>query len=317
MAKQVLVVLAVVIVVAIITAVIAIWRNPVALLYWKDRRALANAGFAKTQIASPIGTQCVWEKGTGPTLIFLHGLADHAGSWAQVAPGFAANYHVVIPDLAGHKDSEPTTGSLHMEQVLVGIDTVVSAKSNGAPVILVGNSLGAWAAMLYAHQHPERVARIVATGGGPLRGERADLVGVPHTREDMQKVLDAVVDPGSPRAAGFIVDDLLRHAKNGPMSRFAASGAPELENSLLEGRMNELATPVDMIWGESDRLIPLTYAKRMQEQLPASRLVTLPRCGHIPQQECPKAYSSALRQVLLQAPPQPASPQPPVAKERL
>ncbi|HVP64600.1 MAG TPA: alpha/beta hydrolase [candidate division Zixibacteria bacterium] len=306
MAERILMILAAMVVMAIIAAVIAAWRNPVTLFYWKDRRALANAGFAKTLIASAVGEQCVWEKGFGPTLIFLHGLGDHAGSWARVAPSFTPNYRVVIPDLAGHEESEPKTGTLHMGAVLAGVDAVVRARAGDSPIIFVGNSLGAWSAIVYAHQHPERVARIIATGGGPLRGEWEEVLSKPRTREDMQKLLDLVVDPGSPHAARFVVDDLLRHAQRGPMARFAESGIAELEGTLLEGRLGEVKTPVDLIWGESDRLVPLKFARRMQKQLSAVRLTTIPHCGHIPQQECPKAYSSALRQVLLQAPPLPS-----------
>jgi pimeloyl-ACP methyl ester carboxylesterase len=62
--------------------------------------------------------------------------------------------------------------------------------------------------------------------------------------------------------------------------------------------LGEFITPVDLVWGESDRLIPMTYAKRLESELPAVRLTTLPRCGHIPQQECPGAFSKNLQKIL-------------------
>jgi len=40
--------------------------------------------------------------------------------------------------------------------------------------------------------------------------------------------------------------------------------------------------------------------------LPASRLTTIPGCGHVPQQECPSRFGSALLDVLTMPPPFPA-----------
>jgi hypothetical protein len=36
----------------------------------------------------------------------------------------------------------------------------------------------------------------------------------------------------------------------------------------------------------------------MMAQLPASRLTTIPRCGHVPPQECPSRFTAALLEVL-------------------
>ena len=43
----------------------------------------------------------------------------------------------------------------------------------------------------------------------------------------------------------------------------------------------------------------------MMAELPASRLTTIPGCGHVPQQECPSRFGSALLDVLTMPPPLP------------
>jgi pimeloyl-ACP methyl ester carboxylesterase len=75
---------------------------------------------------------------------------------------------------------------------------------------------------------------------------------------------------------------------------------------VLDGRLHEITVPVDLIWGESDRLFSLGYARRMMAELPASRLTTIPGCGHVPQQECPSRFGAALLDVLTMPPPFPA-----------
>jgi hypothetical protein len=44
----------------------------------------------------------------------------------------------------------------------------------------------------------------------------------------------------------------------------------------------------------------------MMAQLPAARLTTIPGCGHVPMQECPARFGSALSDVLTMPPPMPA-----------
>ena len=72
---------------------------------------------------------------------------------------------------------------------------------------------------------------------------------------------------------------------------------------VLDGKLHDLAVPVDLIWGESDKLFALSYAKRMMAQLPASRLTTIPACGHVPHQECPARFRASLLDVLTMPPP--------------
>jgi pimeloyl-ACP methyl ester carboxylesterase len=62
--------------------------------------------------------------------------------------------------------------------------------------------------------------------------------------------------------------------------------------------MNEITVPVNLLWGESDQVMSVEYAKRMQAQLPNAQLTTLSRCGHAPETECPKAFTAKLTELL-------------------
>ena len=76
-----------------------------------------------------------------------------------------------------------------------------------------------------------------------------------------------------------------------------------MERHVLEGRLGEVTVPVDIVWGTSDRMMPVSYAERMLAGLPRARLTELPRCGHVPQQECPAAFAAALGKLLSGPPP--------------
>jgi pimeloyl-ACP methyl ester carboxylesterase len=67
---------------------------------------------------------------------------------------------------------------------------------------------------------------------------------------------------------------------------------------LLEEKLASFQVPVDLVWGASDRLVPLDYAKKLQSQLPNCALSVIERCGHAPQLECPHKLTQLLLQLL-------------------
>ena len=282
-----------------------VWKRPLSVYAAFNRRTLAGAGLTEITVDSPVGPQAYWTGGAGPTLVLLHGAGDSAGSWASIADKLVPRYRLVIPDLAGHGHSGPAAGDLSVGQVLTGVEAVVR-QGPQEPVILVGNSLGAWVALLYAKQHPDRVARVVLVNGGALVGERRDLSLMPKTREEAAALMTQLRDSAADPIPGYVLDDVVREANTGPIARLAAT-AGRMGDYVLEGRLHEVAVPVDLIWGESDKLFALSYARRMMAQLPASRLTTIPACGHVPQQECPTRFRASLLDVLTMPPPMPAA----------
>ena len=282
-----------------------VWKRPLSVYAAFNRRNLAGAGLTEAMADSPLGPQAYWSGGAGPTLVLLHGAGDSAGTWASIVDKLVPRYRVVVPDLAGHGHSAPADGPLSVGQVLVGVEAVLRTGPQ-EPVILVGNSLGAWVALLYAKQHPDRVARVVLVNGGALVGERPDLSLLPKTREEAAALMTQLRDPSADPIPGYVLDDVVREANHGPIARLAQS-AGSMGEFVLEGKLHDLAVPVDLIWGESDKLFGLSYAKRMMAQLPASRITTIPGCGHVPHQECPARFRALLLDVLTMPPPLPAA----------
>ena len=173
-----------------------LWRRPLAVLAWGGRQALKRCGLRRTSVPSPAGPQNVFVGGSGPVLVLLHGAGDQAATWARVAPALVSRYTLVIPDLAGHGASAPAEGPIEMSAICCGLEAVLAGLAPGGPVTLVGNSLGAWAAMIMAQRHPSQVARVVAVNGGPLRG--AGTVNLlPRNRQEARDTLARTRAPES------------------------------------------------------------------------------------------------------------------------
>jgi len=283
--------------VALAVGGIVLWKRPLEVDAWVSRRALAKAGLERTTVAGPAGPITVFEGGTGPTLLLLHGAGDQAGAWARVVTPLVARFRLVIPDLAGHGGSAPRSGPIDMGTVLAGVEAVLDARCVGERPTLVGNSLGAWVAFLVAHRHPDRVARVVAVNGGPIQGDTTDVNILPATRDEARRTMEALTGPSTPMVPGFVLDDVVRNARVGPLARFART-ADTMPRYLLDGDLGEVTVPVELVWGDADRLMTLDYARRMVSELPDARLYRVRDCGHVPQRECPVELVEVLLKAL-------------------
>ncbi len=269
--------------------------------------ALVAAGMERHILATDAGALVYWQGGEGRPLVLLHGSGDSAGTFAAVAPDLLGDHRLLIPDLAGHGDSEPTEGILPMATIFGGLEALLDEAALDQPV-LAGNSMGAWLAMFYAHKYPDRVSRVVAINGGAILGEPSEIKLMPANREEARASMAAIRDPSSPPVPDEVLDDIVARANSGPIRRMMMDLAGMM-GYLLNGKLGEVSTPVDMLWGESDRLMKLSYAERMAHDLPRSRITLIPECGHIPMGECPERFVGLLREILESDPPPAAEPE--------
>ncbi len=279
--------------------------GPMDLFISFSRMQLGATGFEHRE-ATVEGRHMVWwQAGSGPTLVMVHGVADQAGTWFRVAPALAESYRVVLIDLPGHGESEPADGPLPMTMVVEGFEAWLGAHGlgeDGAPATLVGNSMGAWIALLAAERHPGRVGRVVMTNGGPLRADTGDLDLLPADREEARRLMAALRDPSNMATPDFMLDELVRRAPSGQVTRMFQA-QEDLESYLREDAvLGTLETPVDILWGASDRYLGEEYPERLRSALPRARLTLISRCGHLPQAECPDRYLKQLVEVLALAP---------------
>ncbi len=292
-------------------------KRPMKVERWATVAALEDAGLERATVNTATGELAVWRGGpagdgetvaAAPTLVLLHGAGDHAGSWSAVAEDLVRDHRLVIPDLPGHGDSDPTEGVLPMETVLGGVvdllraeATAADSPADGPAPVVVGNSLGGWLALLVGRVHPDLASRLVVVNGGATPGPRDPDLLLPENREQARRILDLVGAPGP--LPDTILDDLVRNLRSGALPRFMAVGDHGAHD--LSGRLGEVEVPVDLVWGELDRYLPMDYARAHLDALPAARLTVIEECGHVPLRYCPERFIPVLRQILDSPPPSP------------
>jgi pimeloyl-ACP methyl ester carboxylesterase len=104
--------------------------------------------------------------GDGPAVLLLHGLAGHAGEWAETAAALP-EYRVVAFDARGREGD--LSRAAHVAEAVSVIEAL-----DLAPVVLVGQSLGGVTAFLTAAWHPDLVRGLVIVEAGPDVPEDVD-----------------------------------------------------------------------------------------------------------------------------------------------
>ena len=244
------------------------------------RAALAAAGFVRMESEGMVW----WESPQRErTLVLLHGVNDHAGTWFTVAPALAQRFRVILPDLPGHGESEPCDGALPLSMLVDRIAAILPHE----PFTLLGNSLGGWIATLYTLRHPDRVQTLILEASGGI--DRPFAVPVLATnREEAEVILRAVHGPKFV-APEWVIDALLERARDSPMLRVT-----EAAEHFLDSRLGELRVPAHLIWGADDGVLPVAYAEELQRGIAGAQLHVLEEAAHIPHLQQPQRFLACL-----------------------
>jgi len=105
-----------------------------------------------------------------PDLVLVHGIRDLSWSMASIVSEFIDEFHIIVPDLRGHGDSD-NPGAYTMIHFVADLRSLILSKSVQNP-LFIGHSLGGQIVSQYVALYPEGVGGIVLIDGlGPPRME--------------------------------------------------------------------------------------------------------------------------------------------------
>lgn len=119
----------------------------------------------KTAAGHGVRIQLAQWDGKGKPIFCIHGITANCRCWDVMASNLSPDHRVIAMDLRGRGLSEsPDAGysvAHHCEDILAILDDLKMEKA-----VIMGHSLGAFIAMAFGAQHPERVDRIILVDGG-------------------------------------------------------------------------------------------------------------------------------------------------------
>lgn len=246
-------------------------------------------------------------KGSGPTVLFLHGFSSFLNVWDDSVKDLAATHKCITVDLPGHGFSDRRAGDYTPAGVarkVLGLLDRLGEKR----VAIVAHSWGASIALALALAAPERVDRLVIVDGW-MYDDQANLFmrwsrpsgfgdGLWGTYFDQQvEVRYGMAFKDPERWYDERVVDGLRRIMNLPGTEAAMLAAIRGLAALpdQERRYPEVRAPSLLLWCKDDTVSQPRFGERLLQALPASRMETLTDCGHMPMVEQATRFNALLK----------------------
>ena len=248
-----------------------------------------------------------------PVFVLIHGLGDEADSFRHIIPLLnATGFRVLVPDLPGFGRSV-AKGRInlknHAAAVLRLIEAVIPPNSQ-SPVFLAGNSLGALVAEAAAFRKPNLIRGLVlidgSIPGGPSNPGLIALAKLLFSRKWYRSYRGAPKDAWAslypyyadlesmpPEDKEFLQERVMARVESPTQERaFFATQRSLIKAFILSSawfarKIRSYNGKILLIWGEKDRIIPLSSTEKIRKLRPDIRLEVIPGAGHLPHQEKP------------------------------
>jgi pimeloyl-ACP methyl ester carboxylesterase len=244
------------------------------------------------------------EAGSGETVLMLHGSGPGVSAlanWQHNIPTLAQRFRVLAPDIVGFGATERADDIVYSlgtwtDHVWAFLDAHGIEKT-----AIVGNSLGGRIALQMATDRPDRITKMVlmgtpGVGMTPTEGLAA-LRAYEPSHDAMRELLRNyfAVDPA------LITDELVEIRYQASI----ADGAYEAyramffdprhtgsELGITENEVRAIATPILLVHGREDKVVPLQVSVKMLGLLPNADLHVFSACGHWTQIERADEFSA-------------------------
>jgi pimeloyl-ACP methyl ester carboxylesterase len=244
------------------------------------------------------------DRGTGPTVVFVHGVLTDYRVWQKPLENWLKDYRVIAvslrhfyPEIWNGKAND-FTYQQHAKDLARFIETL------GGPVHLVGWSFGGMPAYMVARDRPDLVRKLVLVEGGPDFRVQAD--GVPSNADPIKRaaVTEKFFQAGDiDGGLRFAVNDISGPGRWDALSESYRQSIRENawtvvgigREALWRASCSEFQTlkmPVLLMWGEltTPRLRGIVEAQA--ECLKTASIVKIPRTGHGVAAGNPQAFHS-------------------------
>ena len=260
-----------------------------------------------------------WVKGEhGSPIVLVHGIPGYVEDWLPSIAALAADHRIYALDLIGQGlTDKPADASYEIEEFARFVRDFMSVQGIDHAHI-VGHSLGGAAATRLTLLFPEAVGRLVLVASAGLGREVHHLIplsGAPligslltrPSRSGSETFLKTLVHNPRVVTEESIDRDYLMTLQPGAHEAFLKT--VRANTNVLSGQaksmfgpnvdgLASITSPVLILWGARDPIVPLAHALAAAERLRDAELRVFEECGHVPMLEQTQAFNDAVSSFL-------------------
>ena len=236
------------------------------------------------------------------TLLLTSPWPESIYAFAPMWETLAERARLLAVDLPGFGASERKEDLLSPRAMGGFLSELIAELELGKPHV-VAPDVGTSAALFAAAAHPDRIASVIAGTGGaavplelgePLRSWVLDPDLDKYRAIDPHVIVNTAMDTIAGGVADEVRADYLASYEGDRFvesMRYVRSYPEQLPE--LAALLPEIATPVTLVNGRHDPVVPLANAEFLHDRLPNSRLVIVD-AGHFVWEEAPAEYAAAI-----------------------
>jgi pimeloyl-ACP methyl ester carboxylesterase len=238
-------------------------------------------GLSRSVVAGDGATLHYEERGVGAPLILIHGGLASGSQWEPVVAELADGFRVITPDSRGHGRSTNPAGELSYAGIADDTAALISALGLRRPVV-GGWSDGGQVALELGARHPEAVGALIVGAAAPdfdaggVRAAHRELLGADRTGVPDLAHLEAELGEWAEEIKALHPGGAERWRT---LVRQTAPMWLDYEG-LRPDRLHAIQTPVLVLAGDRDELIPLDLSVSLYRTLPDAELAVCPSLSH-------------------------------------
>lgn len=249
----------------------------------------------------------IYDRGSGPVLLFVHGFPLNHTMWYEQLDEFASTHRVIAPDLRGLGGSEVTEGAVSMEQYADDLAILLDVMQIRGKVALCGLSMGGYIAFEFVRKYQQRLSALVlcdtktaADKPAQAKGRRqmADMARREGTAPVADAMLPKLLGKKTLKNKPDVVDSVRQMILTADPRGVASAQLGMAERRDSEDVLATINVPTLVIVGEDDALAPPAEMREIASKIKGAQFVVLPGVGHMPPVEDPRAFNTALRTFL-------------------
>jgi pimeloyl-ACP methyl ester carboxylesterase len=256
------------------------------------------------------------DTGTGPTILFVHGVYVTGAVWNDVVAELGEGFRCITPTWPLGAHGTPTDGAdlgaaaaaqriVHFMEALDLTDVTVVANDTGGGLVL--------AALGDPDLDTSRIGRLVLTNCDSYEhfppGSFAGIVKLCRMSSAVGGVIVRLLATGPGQS--FFLKAVCKHPPSKDRQRevfgaFATSAAARRDAVTVTASLDPALTlraapaietfdrPVTLAWGTADALFPLDHARRLRDAFPNATLIEIPDCSAFVMLDAPRALAEAI-----------------------
>lgn len=239
--------------------------------------------------------------GHGP-VVLLHGFPLNRTMWDELATALAKTFHVIVPDLRGHGETDAPPGpyqmSDHAADVLALLDRLGHARA-----AIVGLSMGGYIVLQLMATAPERLISVVLADtmgrADPperkqARAAQADSIRTEGLKAFAEQVLPRMFAPSAPKECPALIERFRQIIlSQRPQAVIAALQGLADRPDMIDA-LKSVQLPTLVLVGAEDQATTPDHARELASTIPNAALIVLTGAGHMSNWENTEGFNRAV-----------------------